>query len=180
MLVNLTPKNRFHSMIERHAKYLNRSWRDIGEKKYTAWRFTDIFAPTMYIGVFWCDDKNLVDSWCKQHIVYHSEAFRDKLSDIPKDNIRDYVNMDMNAWTYGVADNLEQIVQLYEENRDGYFRGNHVILCHKVIKNPDAPCSGWRWRKWGEYIGIHTPKCEYLNDEPVIKEVICFSILQVI
>ena len=24
---------------------------------------------------------------------------------------------------------------------------------------------GWRWHKWGEYIGKLNPQCEYLDDE---------------
>ena len=33
-------------------------------------------------------------------------------------------------------------------------KGNHVILCNKVEKNPSEPHSGWRWHENGEYIGI--------------------------
>lgn len=35
-----------------------------------------------------------------------------------------------------------------------------------VAKNPVSEGGGWRWRKWGEYIGDGEPTREYLDDEP--------------
>mgnify|MGYP000984510367 FL=1 len=34
-------------------------------------------------------------------------------------------------------------------------------------KNPDnkGKGGGWRWHKWGEYLGNGTPTCEHLDDE---------------
>ncbi len=89
------------------------------------------------------------------------------------------MDFDSNAWTYGVADNLEQIVEMYNENQESYFKGNHVVLAFKVHKDPQYPCCGWRWHKWEQYIGTQSPKCEYLNDEPEIEEVVVFSIYKV-
>ena len=37
---------------------------------------------------------------------------------------------------------------------------------------------GWRWHKWGPYIGTQDPQCEYLADEPEIKEVFVYRFIQ--
>ena len=39
-----------------------------------------------------------------------------------------------------------------------------VFFVH-VAKDPDSEGGGWRWHKWGQYIGLGTPSCEYLDDE---------------
>ena len=75
------------------------------------------------------------------------------------------------------TDNLEQIVKFYNE---GNFKGNHVILCHTVKKNPNEPHSGWKWHKHEKYIGNRNHQSEYLNDEPEIDEVIEFSIYKIV
>ena len=37
---------------------------------------------------------------------------------------------------------------------------------------------GWRWHKWGDYIGKHTPTTEYLDDEPLIELVYVYHIYE--
>jgi hypothetical protein len=37
---------------------------------------------------------------------------------------------------------------------------------------------GWRWHKWGAYIGKQTPTTEYLDDEPIIEEVFCYHVFE--
>jgi hypothetical protein len=41
----------------------------------------------------------------------------------------------------------------------------------KCDEDPD----GWRWHKWGEYVGLHAPQREYLHDEPLIETVYVFE-----
>lgn len=68
--------------------------------------------------------------------------------------------------TYGVADNLEQIKEYYkEEIADNENR--YVIALTPVFQDKEnkGKNDGWRWHKWGKYIGILNPKCEYLDDE---------------
>lgn len=181
MLVNLTPKSTYRTEEERHKKYMNRHHRDvISGDKWKVRKFSDIFIPTNYVGVFWCSYTDMVNLTTKQHSVYKSKTYWNTLNSIPRDRMLDYINYENNVWYYGVADNIEQIVDLYNKNEGGWFKGNHVILCWKVKKDPENPCSGWRWHKWGEYIGTRNPQCEYLNDEPEIDEVITFSIYKVI
>lgn len=65
----------------------------------------------------------------------------------------------------GVCDSLEQfkkdVVPLLEKHPDPLV----VSLTHINKKNQPSK-DGWRWRKWGPYIGKGTPTAEYLYDEP--------------
>lgn len=45
-----------------------------------------------------------------------------------------------------------------------------------MVRAEQSPEGGWRWHKWGEYIGDHTPTAEYLYDEPEIERVYVVSI----
>jgi hypothetical protein len=180
VLVNLSPKKTFNTEAEIHAKYMNRHIREYDDEKYKPRRFSELFAPTNYIGVYLCWDKGMINSWCKQRVVYGSKTYWNTLDNIPRNRMRELISYDNNVWYYGVADNIEQVLELYNKNEFGYFKGNHVILCNEIIKDPNEPCSGWRWHKWGEYIGTQNPQCEYLNDEPEIDRVITFSIVKVI
>lgn len=180
MLVNLTPKNKFRTMSERHCKYMNRI-KEPDEPKYCPLKFKDLFEPTEYTGVYMTSLSHYgIESWCKQRAFYDTKKFKDMIHNIPIGDLTTYMDTDLNAWTYGVADNLEQIVHFYKNDRDNYFRGNHVIFVREILKDSTAPCCGWRWHKWGEYIGTQNPKCEYLNDEPEIEKVLCFSIYKVV
>ncbi len=39
---------------------------------------------------------------------------------------------------------------------------------------------GWRWHKWGDYLGIQNPQCEYIDDEPDIECVYTFSVHELV
>lgn len=81
--------------------------------------------------------------------------------------------------SYGVADNIEQIKEYYKhqiENKNE----KYIISLYPVFQNKEnkGKEGGWRWHKWGPYIGELDSKCEYLDDEdfgPDFKGyVICF------
>lgn len=64
---------------------------------------------------------------------------------------------------YGVADNIEQIKEYYKEWID---KSIWVIAITPVFqdKNHAGKGGGWRWHKWGNYIGKLNPQCEYLDN----------------
>lgn len=75
---------------------------------------------------------------------------------------------------YGVCDNVEQV-----KNHLGAFLTNDtpVLVTLTPMRKADQPESdGWRWHKWGSYIGVQSPQCEYLADEPEIETVYVFHI----
>lgn len=186
MLVNLSPKPTFRTQGERWAKEYNR-WRmslskedrnDCEIEKKVALRFNDIFVPTGICGVYKsCYDADGINYNCRQHAMYGNKFFR-KLKGI--ESVEERIKYTRNCWFYGVADNAEQVVEFYNRNEDGVFSGNHVIVFFDVYRDKRFPFSGWRWHKWGPYIGTKKPSKEYLNDEPEIDHVICFNIYKVV
>lgn len=46
------------------------------------------------------------------------------------------------------------------------------------MKEHEPPKDGWRWHKWGPYIGTQEPKAEYLYDEPTITLIYTYTIIQ--
>lgn len=68
--------------------------------------------------------------------------------------------------TYGVADSIEQIKEYYkEEIADENKR--YCIALTPVWQDSSnkGKGGGWRWHKWGAYIGKLNPQYEYLDDE---------------
>ncbi len=84
---------------------------------------------------------------------------------------------------YGVADSVDQIKEYFKEeiaapNRKYLITGTRV----DQEKKNKGKGEGWRWCKWGEYIGKLNPKCEYLDDEDFAEDfeyVICFHLIEV-
>ena len=68
--------------------------------------------------------------------------------------------------TYGVADNIEQIKDYYKEEV-GDKKKKYSICVTPVWQEKEnkGKGGGWRWHKWGEYIGKLNPQFEYLDDE---------------
>jgi hypothetical protein len=67
--------------------------------------------------------------------------------------------------SYGVCDSPEQLLAhplgKWVQASDRKFC---IALAH-ISKADQSPEGGWRWHKWGEYIGEGTPTTEYLYDE---------------
>jgi ribonucleotide reductase alpha subunit len=73
---------------------------------------------------------------------------------------------------YGVADNIEQIKEFY---KDQIASNNPIVISvTEINKNTQPEDGGWRWHKWGQYIGTMEPQCEYIYDEPEIDSVFVF------
>ena len=84
--------------------------------------------------------------------------------------------IDLSVGPYGVCDDAEQLLEacpeLEAEGRE------FVITLTPVLKANQGPAGGWRWHKWGDYIGTQKPQCEYLYDEPNIDKVYCYHIYE--
>lgn len=85
-------------------------------------------------------------------------------------------------YPYGVCDNYQQIlnrvkgINEYINDKDN----TYVIILYKVKKSEQPETGGWRWHKWGPYIGDHEITTEYLYDEDDIDFVYTFSIYRII
>jgi hypothetical protein len=75
---------------------------------------------------------------------------------------------------YGVCDSPAQFMEVHGEKLANDARREFVVSFVSIRKREQHPTGGWRWHKWGEYIGTQDPQCEYLYDEPVIDEVYTF------
>lgn len=85
-------------------------------------------------------------------------------------------DLDLPIQSCGVCDNVEQILAACPEllTSDRRF----VICVHTIRKSTEPEDGGWRWHKWGPYIGTLNPQCEYLAHEPEIEQVMTFHIYE--
>lgn len=102
-----------------------------------------------------------------------SELFQEKIID--QWDMKD-LNDNEYFSTYGVCDNYEQILKkcpMLETSSRKF-----VIFIVSVKKENQSPEGGWRWHKWGEYIGTQNPQYEYLYNESEIDEVFTYHIYE--
>lgn len=78
---------------------------------------------------------------------------------------------------YGVCDGPEQLLSLYDFEADPR---QLVIFLVEMRKEDQPERDGWRWHKWGPYVGTQNPQCEYLYDEPEIESAWTYSIYRVL
>jgi hypothetical protein len=78
--------------------------------------------------------------------------------------------------SYGVCDNYEQILTqcpgIVTSER------KFLITLTPILKLGQPAEGGWRWHKWGPYIGTHEITQEYLYDEPVVDQVYVYHIYE--
>jgi len=80
----------------------------------------------------------------------------------------------------GVCDTIDQFrdqiaSQLHESSKP------YVCSLTKVTKAEQPSNGGWRWHKWGPYIGTKNPRCEYLyNEGSEFEEVYVFQIYEIL
>jgi len=76
---------------------------------------------------------------------------------------------------YGVCDSPEQFLEKFgnelKESQDQF-----CVFFTKIEKSNQPDDGGWRWHKWGEYVGDGEITTEYLYDEPNFEFVYCFHI----
>lgn len=85
-------------------------------------------------------------------------------------------DLEDNIPSYGVCDSPEQLLEKYPwlQETDRKF----LISVTQLLKKDMDPRGGWRWHKWGPYIGEQDPKEEYLYEEPDIEEIWVFHIYE--
>jgi hypothetical protein len=106
----------------------------------------------------------LAGHWSIEHLTNVRERWKEKTPHEP-----------LGFQEYGVCDNPEQAVEKLglRELPERFF------VTFVKIRRADQPADGgWRWHKWGPYIGDKTPTCEYLHDELEIDEVYTFHVYE--
>ena len=76
---------------------------------------------------------------------------------------------------YGVADNALNIIEHHPELNASDNR-KFVVFMTEVRREDEPMLDGWRWDKWGEYIGTQNPQHEYLAFEDNIDSVFVYHI----
>lgn len=82
--------------------------------------------------------------------------------------------------TYGVCDTPQQFLDRFR----GRLADDPRTFCMSFTHIPKDPTNagqggGWRWHKWGPYIGDGEPTTEYLDDEPeFVQGVYVYHVLQ--
>jgi len=105
----------------------------------------------------------------------HPKKLMTGVYEISHFNFEAFLNDDFEMYTQGVCDNLKQVLEFHKED----IEKNYVcISLVKVEKYEQPEEGGWRWHKWGRYIGKHKPKYEYLYDEEGIDCVYCYKIMR--
>lgn len=83
---------------------------------------------------------------------------------------------DDSGWfcAYGVCDSPEQFISLFRDTLEADERTFVVSFAH-IKKKPEnaGKGGGWRWHKWGPYIGSGKPEYEYLDDEDGFDDGVC-------
>lgn len=78
---------------------------------------------------------------------------------------------------YGVCDSAEQLLASHDYEADPR---KLLISLVEMRKEDQSESGGWRWHKWGKYIGTQSPQCEYLYDEPEIELVYTFNVYEIL
>ena len=133
MLFNLTPRNDFKTKAEREAKWRNRHIHAHDEKKFP-YKFNELFKATNHNGIYYSDYLGFrcINESCKQRTFIDSAKY---WKTRPSARFRrlfpaEFANHENNIEFHGIADNLDQIVEFY--NNGYFFAGNHVVLCRNI------------------------------------------------
>jgi hypothetical protein len=90
-----------------------------------------------------------------------------------------YPEFDGPGGSYGVCDTVEQLLAYYPELSDACQDRSFVVTMTCIKRADQSPDGGWRWHKWGKYIGTFDHQYEYLYDEVGIEQVYVYHIYEV-
>lgn len=77
---------------------------------------------------------------------------------------------------YGVCDDYRQVLALFPELQSS--ERKFVMSITEIRKDKEHSPGGWRWHKWGRYIGTQCPQAEYIADEPTIEKVYVYHVYE--
>ena len=108
--------------------------------------------------------------------VYRHDGFKFNFDSFIKSNTYDTI---LNDWvSSGVCDSYVQVLEYYEKLFSDPNK-KYVVGLSTVRRSDQSPEGGWRWHKWGRYIGTQNPQHEYLYDDKCIDQVYCYRIYEI-
>jgi hypothetical protein len=88
-------------------------------------------------------------------------------------------DFEFDEFPYGICDEPEQFINKFEKIIADH-KDTFVVTFTLIAKKDQPKQDGWRWGKWGPYIGNKIPQFEYLYDEPEIEEVVIYAVWKVL
>lgn len=82
-----------------------------------------------------------------------------------------------NDLAYGLCDNAEQVIKKYPEIVES--EKPYVIILRPFFREYEPAEQGFRYHKWGEYIGTQELRNEYLYDDEHVEYVCAFTIYEI-
>ncbi len=79
---------------------------------------------------------------------------------------------------YGVCDGVDQLLEVMPAAIVTSER-RFVVALHEVRRADQSEEGGWRWHKWGPYVGRQEKTTEYLHDEPKVESVWTYHVYEV-
>ena len=135
----------------------------------------------------WANNTNTVKYIMNKHLVYATIEFKVGIYVEVPSGYADIINIGnvlqdvdqypklMSGYCYGVCDSVENFLEVFDDELKN--SPNQYFVCFSKVNKVDQPeYGGWRWHKWGPYIGSHTITTEYLFDEPLIDSVFLYQI----
>ncbi len=187
MLVKLALNSKKVEQYNQRIRELKMQYPDISWKEIE--KLDDEFCPYAQFmrDPEWTKYKSIAIDH-RPNIEFHGIYVCDLNSSYTLPDITDYkavTNFDSPLYwcNYGVADNASQVLDYYNgllvEYGDYMNNRKFIIKMTPIFREDEPADGGWRWHKWGQYIGDFEPKCEYLYDEQGIDYVWVFHILEV-
>jgi hypothetical protein len=128
----------------------------------------------IYDGVYWTD-------FNPDHILESIYGFDNIVRYAPSQWPMSLEDMDSFVEYYGVGDSPDQVLAHPDIQRAFVNSDKAFVACFTPILKSDQPArDGWRWHKWGEYIGNQNSQHEYLYDEDDIEEVVVYHFYQIL
>lgn len=124
-------------------------------------------------GVYETDDFNILSLFYKEAIADYYPGMNEYSKLYKQTGIYDHASF---MADYGVADSYDQVLALYPQL---VMSNRKYILSFVTLRKEFEQPGGWRWHKWGDYIGTQEPQAEYLYDEPVIEQIIIWHVHEV-
>ena len=167
---------------ELRAKHPDFTWKEVE-------KLEDVFCPYPQIlrDKIWNNYKPVAKD-NRPYVAMHGIYVCHMSTDYILEEITDYkkaknFNSPLYWYDYGVSDNASQVLDYYEHlltQDSDYMNGRKFIITMTPVFRDNQPeDGGWRWHKWGQYIGEFEPQCEYLYDEQGIDYVWIFKILEI-
>ena len=93
------------------------------------------------------------------------------------DRVIDKVN-----WFFGLCDNAEQALAEFKKflsKSKEYEQRSYIFLLSPIYRASQPEYGGFRYHKWGPYVGVQKPEHEYLYDDKHIDLVYFYRVYQI-